>query len=258
MVVRFVRALAVVIMLLCLGYTQANAEGQTSDKKNNIEENSAVQESINKDMEMINKLMLQNQPPREPDPVVKDVEFDIGENFVMGNNTARLIIVQFSDYTCSHCAFYTKEILPDIEKNYIDTGKVQYVIIDYPFQGNIPAVTAAEAAHCAADQGKFREMHEEIMFEQTKIEDINGIASSVNLDMTDFRVCMEIKKYADTVIKNVTLADKLGIPSVPGFIIGKIDPHNPKKVTGISYIRGAKTYTIFKEAIEKALADLSR
>lgn len=258
MVIKFVRALAVVIMLTSLSYTQANAEGQTSDKKNNIEENSAVQDAINKDRELINQLMLQNQPPTAPDPIVKDMEIEIGGNQVMGLETARLIMVQFSDYSCSHCAFHTKETLPDIQKHYIDTGKLRYIIIDYPLQSDLHSVAASEAAHCASDQGKFWEMHEEIMFNQTKIADINSIASSINLDMPDFKVCMEIKKYADTVIKNITLADKLRIPTVPGFILGVIDPTNPEKVKGITYIRGAKPFAIFQEAIEKALADLKK
>jgi protein-disulfide isomerase len=228
--------------------------GETSAKQE-INENDILKEAINKDKELYNKLMQQNQPPREPDPAIKDVEFEIGDNQVMGKASTRLIMVQFSDYSCSHCAFFTKVILPDIEKNYIDTGKLRYVVIDYPILGNLSATSAAEAAHCASDQGKFWEMHEEIMFDQAKIEDINGIASSINLDMTDFKVCMEIKKYADVVIKNVTLADKLGIPTVPGFILGVIDPGNPEKVKGISFIRGAKPYEIFKEEIEKVLAD---
>jgi protein-disulfide isomerase len=250
---------AALIFLMASAFTSAClAEGQASQNKNYRVESGSVQEAINKDKELINKLMQQNQPPRQPDPVVKDVEFEITGNQVMGSRKARLIIVQFSDYTCSHCAFHTRETLPDIQKLYIDTGKLRYVIIDYPLQSDIPSVTASEAAHCASDQGKFWEMHEEIMFNQTKIADIKSIASSVNLDMPDFRICMEIKKYGDMVNKNIALAEKLHIPTVPGFILGVIDPANPDKVKGISYIRGAKPFAVFQEAIEKALADLAR
>jgi predicted DsbA family dithiol-disulfide isomerase len=132
------------------------------------------------------------------------------------------------------------------------------VVIDYPLQSDITSVTASEAAHCASDQGKFWEMHEEIMFNQTKMADIEGLASSINLDMPDFRVCMKIKKYADTVMKNITLAEKLRIPTVPGFIIGVIDPANPEKVKGISYIRGAKPFDVFQEEIEMAMREVPR
>jgi protein-disulfide isomerase len=258
MSLRLVRV-AAAIFLIVSGVTPAVfAEEQASKNKNDGVESSSEQEAINRDRELINKLMSQNQPPRQPDPIVKDVELDIGDNQVMGKDTTRLIMVQFSDYSCSHCAFFTKEILPEIQKNYIDTGKLRFVVIDYPILGNISATRAAEAAHCASDQGKFWEMHEEIMFDQAKIEDINGIASSVNLDMSDFKVCMEIKKYADAVIKNVALADKIGIPTVPGFILGVIDPGNPEKVKGISFIRGAKPFTVFQEEIEKALVELAR
>lgn len=245
-------------LLISIFCCSAYAGGDASTGKNKINENDVLKEAMSKDKEMINMLMQQNQPPRQPDPVVKDVEFEITGNQVMGNASARLIIVQFSDYSCSHCSFHTRETLPDIQKHYIDTGKLRYAVIDYPLLSDLPSVAAAEAVHCASDQGKFWEMHEEIMFNQTRMSDINGLASSINLDMPDFRVCMEIKKYADRVIKNVALAEKLHIPTVPGFILGKVDPENPEKVKGITYIRGAKPFAIFQEAIEKALADLAR
>ncbi|MBN1905214.1 MAG: thioredoxin domain-containing protein [Deltaproteobacteria bacterium] len=243
-------------LLISIFCCPAYAGGDTPSEKNEINENDFLMEAMNKDKAMINMLMVQNQPPRQPDPVVKDVEFEITGNQIMGKASARLIIVQISDYSCSHCSFHTRETLPDIQKHYIDTGKLRYAVIDYPLLSDLPSVAAAEAVHCASDQGKFWEMHEEIMFNQTRMSDINGLASSINLDMPDFRVCMEIKKYAERVIKNVALAEKLRIPTVPGFILGVIDPTNPEKVKGITYIRGAKPYDIFKEEIEKALAIL--
>lgn len=256
--IRFVITAALIFLMVSAVASHVFAAEQATEKKKNGMESSSVQEAINKDKEMINMMMQQNQPPRQPDPVVKDVEFEITGNQVMGSNKARLIIVQFSDYSCSHCSFHTRETLPDIQKHFIDTGKLRYVLIDFPLLSDLPSVTASEAAHCASDQGKFWEMHEEIMFNQTKMADINSIASAINLDMPDFRVCMEIKKYADRVIKNVTLAEKLHIPTVPGFILGVIDPTNPNKVKGISYIRGAKPFDVFQEAIVKALVDIKK
>ncbi|NLD39587.1 MAG: thioredoxin domain-containing protein [Desulfatiglans sp.] len=256
--IRLVITAALIFLMVSDVASPVFAAEQATEKKKNGMESSSVQEAINKDKEMINMIMQQNQPPRQPDPIVKDVEFDIAGNQVMGSNKARLIIVQFSDYSCSHCSFHTRETLPDIQKHFIDTGKLRYVVIDYPLLSDLPSVTASEAAHCASDQGKFWEMHEELMFNQTKMADIKGIASSINLDMPDFRVCMEIKKHADTVTKNVALADKLRIPSVPGFILGKVDPENPEKVKGATYIRGAKPFAIFQDAIEKTLAEIER
>ena len=243
------------LLILSLQYNSL-AEDSNNDQNQKNNELSVEQEAINRDRELLKKLMLQNQPPRQPDPVVKGIEFDIGENEIKGSHSSRLIMVQFSDYTCGHCALYTKEIFPEIVKNYVKPGKLRYVVVDYPLPGDSPAIRAAEAAHCASDQGKFWEMHEEIMEEQQHIQDINYFANSINLEMDKFKECMESGKYAGMVNENIALASNFEIPSVPNFIIGEIDPGNPKKVKGISYIRGAKPYTQFKQEIDRALEEI--
>ena len=250
-------AITVILIIFSLQYI-ALAEEAATDKDKKTDKLTVEQEAAKRDSELIQKLMLQSQQTRSPDPEVKDVEFDVGNNPILGSDTARLIIVQFSDYSCPHCALFTKETYPEIVKNYIDTGKVRYVIVDYPLPGDTPAIRAAEAAHCASDQGKFREMHEDIMSEQQSINDINSIASFADLDMNKFKACMDSKKYEDLVNKNISLGDKLHIPSVPGFVVAKIDPENPHKVKGISYIRGAKPYSDFQQAIDKALAEIKK
>ena len=231
------------------------AEETAPDQNNKTNGLTVEQEAVNRDRELLKKLMLQSQQ-RLPDPEVKDMEFEVGDNPIEGSTSAKLIIVQFSDYSCPHCARYVKEIYPEVLKKYISTGKLRYVVVDFPLPGDLPATRAAEAAHCASDQGKFWEMHEEIMYDQESLDDVNSMAASVNLDMDKFKECMESKKYAALVNDNISLGTKLKIPSVPGFIIGKVDPANPKKVKGISYIRGAKPFAYFQQEIDKALADL--
>ena len=221
------------------------------------DDSASLQEAINKDSELLKKLMAQSQH-RTPDPEIKGVEFEIGDNEIEGSSSARLIMVQFSDYTCHHCSLYTKDTYPEILKNYVDTGKLRYVIVDYPLPGNIPATAAAEAVHCASDQGKFRDMHEIIMSQQESLNDLNSLASFIDLDMDKFKSCMESKKYEAVVNENIEIGVNLKIPSVPNFIIARVDPENPAKVTGISYIRGAKPYAYFKHEIDSALAELNQ
>ena len=245
---------AIFLIILSLQYNSI-AEDIESDEGKKTDDSASVQNAINKDSELLNKLMAQSQYIT-PDPEIKDVEFDIGGNEIEGSSSAKLIMVQFSDYTCSHCALYTMETYPEILKNYVDTGKLSYVIVDYPLPGNIPATSAAEAVHCASDQGKFREMHEIIMSQRESLGDLNPLASFIDLDMGKFKACMESKKYEAAVNKNIELGMSLKIPSVPNFIIARVDPKNPEKVKGITYIRGAKPYAYFKQEIDKALAEI--
>ena len=230
------------------------AEKSTSvqDNKN---ETSAIQKAIQEDLQKMKKIN-QAQPRRLPDPEITGVEFELGNNPVEGSKSARLIIVQFSDYTCSHCAYHVRDTYPKIYKEYIATGKLQYTVVDYPHPRNLPAVKAAEAALCAADQGKYWEFHDDIMADQSSIEDLDALAVFVDLDMDEYKSCMDSHKYSESVNKHIMIASKLKIPSVPGFILAEVNPENPKKVKGICYIRGAKPFDHFQAEIERAILNL--
>jgi len=85
-----------------------------------------------------------------------------------GNVNAAITIVEFTDYQCPYCARYAIETLPQIQKEYIDTGKIKYVLKDIPLTslGHANAEKAAEAALCSGEQGKYWEMHEKLFSSQ--------------------------------------------------------------------------------------------
>ncbi|HEV2099739.1 MAG TPA: DsbA family protein [Stellaceae bacterium] len=66
---------------------------------------------------------------------------------VLGNPDAPIAIVEYASLTCPHCAHFTNEVLPEIKKKWIDTGKVKLVLRDYPLDGE--ALRAAMIARCA-------------------------------------------------------------------------------------------------------------
>lgn len=246
-------ALYIFLLIFNLQYTAIAGENSLNQIKE-TNDLSPEQKAFQSDMKMVNQLMLQNQ--KQPEKNVRGVEIKIGDNPVNGSESAGLIIVEFSDYTCSHCAHYVKDIYPEIYKNYISTGKIRYVVIDYPLPDNDVAVKAAEAAYCADDQDKFWEMHEALMHDQQSLNNLNTIASFIDLDIKKFKNCLEIKKYNSKVARHIWMATLLDIPSVPGFIIASIDPDNQDKAQGISYIRGAKPFEIFQQEIDRVLASL--
>ncbi len=248
--------LALVLFLLVF-MLQSTVMSEENTPENDVEsgDSSAVEKAMKEDMEKMKKIV-QAQPRRLPDPEIRGVEFELGDNPVEGSDSARLIIVQISDYTCNHCAHHVNKTYPEIYKEYIATGKLRYTVIDYPHPRNIPAVKAARAARCAADQGKYWEMHDDIMADQSSIEDLDAMAGFVGLDMDEYKACMDSNKYNESVNNDILLAAKLEIPSVPGFIIGEVDPGNPKKVKGLYYIRGAKSFSYFQAEIERAMLNL--
>src|SRR5258708_10291261 len=74
-------------------------------------------------------------------------------DMILGNRTAPITIIEYASLTCPHCADFTKNTLPDIRKNWIDTGKAKLVFRDYPLDA--VAVKAAVIAHCGGPEPVF-------------------------------------------------------------------------------------------------------
>jgi len=142
-------------------------------------------------------------------------------------------------------------------EQYVDKGIIRYAVLDLPLPMHKMAQKAAEASHCASDQGKFWEIHMLMMTKQESIEDLSSYAATLNLDVPRFEECLKTNKYQEQISKESALAQKLGIRGVPGFIIASTDPQNPAKATGISYIPGAVPFAMFQKEIDQALAGLA-
>src|ERR1700674_559923 len=66
---------------------------------------------------------------------------------IPGNPDAPITIVEYASLTCPHCAHFANEVLPELKKKWIDTGKAKLVLRDYPLHE--PALRAAMIARCA-------------------------------------------------------------------------------------------------------------
>jgi protein-disulfide isomerase len=78
---------------------------------------------------------------------------------VMGRADAPVTVIEYASFTCSHCAHWTNEILPQFKARYIDTGKVRLVFRDMPTAPAQVAATAAGIARCAAPDKFFDVAH---------------------------------------------------------------------------------------------------
>ena len=196
---------------------------------------------------------LQPQPQQPPQVNIEGIEFEIGNNPILGKESARLILVEFTDYQCPFCGRYARETFPQLRKQYVENGTIRYAVIDQPLPMHPEAAKAAEASHCAQDQGKFWEIHEEMMGKQDDLKDLSSYAKTLNLNVGQFEECLNTGKYSDVIRKDMELANKLGVNGVPGFIIGTVSRTDPRKVTGISMIRGAMPLGAFQQEIDSAL-----
>ncbi|MEM5797447.1 MAG: DsbA family protein [Candidatus Aenigmatarchaeota archaeon] len=193
----------------------------------------------------------QQQPPK----VQVSVDDDPGK----GDKNANVIVIEFSDFQCPFCRRFYTQTLPQLEEEYIKTGKVYFVYRDFPLDSIHPGATpAAQAAECADEQGKFWEMHNKIFDEQNKQgqgtvqfsnDDLKKWASELGLNIQKFNQCLDSGKYAQEVQKDFQDGVAVGVSGTPTFFIG-----NSKD--GYTSIVGAQPYSVFKQVIDSYLTEI--
>ncbi len=194
--------------------------------------------------QLLSQRPTQDQPPA---PVQKNIaELD---NPVLGKPDAPVTLIEFSDYDCPFCARFFRQTLPSLKAEFIDTGKLRYVFRDFPLDSLHPqARKAAEAAHCAGDQGKYWEMHD-LLFDNQRalgIEQLKTYARRLNLDATVFDRCLDQGTYAAEIQRDYTEGVAAGIRGTPGFFLGKTTGDGVIQGTLIS---GAQPISAFRQAI---------
>ncbi len=227
-----------------------------------IEALQAGQDEIRKQLEELKKL-IQERPAaaqqRPAGPQVAGVVFDLGGNPVKGDPSAPLTLVEFTDLQCPFCARHVRDTQPKIAEEFIDTGKLRFASLDLPLENiHKQAFRAAMASHCAGDQGRFWEMHDRLFQNQRQIEPLASHAEVLGLDLDEFTACLDSETHAEAVRKDMAEAKKAGATGTPSFVLARTDPRDPTKVTGISFIRGARPFADFKAEIEQALAEAGK
>lgn len=165
----------------------------------------------------------------------------------MGDPNAPVTIIDYASLTCAHCASFEVNTMPLLKENYIETGKVYYILRDFPFD---PIATAAfMLAHCAGPEryfgfvGVLFRQQSRWAFTQTPMDDLKALARQGGFSDESFDACMKDQKIFDHV-KEVALrgAKTFNVRSTPTFFI------NGEKV------EGALPWSEFEPLIQKALA----
>ena len=147
--------------------------------------------------------------------------------------------------------------MPQIEKTYIESGKLKYVVQDFPLESiHRNAFKAAEAVRCAGDQGKYWEMYERLFADQQKLnpEDLVEHAKALGMNEEGFKKCLEEDVYAAAIRKDMAEGQKAGVTGTPAFYIGVADG-NDGTVKVVRNLSGAQPFSAFQAAIDSALAE---
>jgi protein-disulfide isomerase len=185
----------------------------------------------------------------------RNIILNVGNQTSKGDKNAKLILIEFADYQCPFCGRHFRETEPQIERDYVKTGKVKFIFWDFPLKSHKNAFKAAETARCAHDQGKYWELHDRLFANQESLslQDLSRHAQAIGLDLRTFQVCLDSGKHEAEVRKDMDEAVKVGVKLTPTFFLGLTEPDNPK-VKIEKTILGAKPYTAFKETIDGFLS----
>jgi protein-disulfide isomerase len=173
----------------------------------------------------------------------------------LGDPRAPVTVVEFSDYQCPFCARHVHDTMPQIERELVKTGRVKYVVLDFPITGLHPdAFRGHEAARCAGEQGKFWPMHARLFDNRQSMQaaDLEAHAQALGLDRAAFRQCLASGRHGDAIRRNLEEGQKAGITGTPTFLFGLTDPKEPR-VRVTRTLTGAQPYDRFKETIDSLL-----
>jgi protein-disulfide isomerase len=193
----------------------------------------------------IQALILENRP--------LDIVVDISESPSNGAADSPVTIVEFSDFQCPYCGRHSRDTYPALKEKYVDTGKLQYVFMDYPLPNHTQAPKAAEAAHCAGEQGLYWEMHDVLFANQGDLAEASlaGHAVSVGLDEATFTECLDSGKYSSKIESGKAEAQRLRVRGTPSFGLGLTNEDGTVRV--VKLIRGAQPLAAFEKGIDELL-----
>ncbi len=161
------------------------------------------------------------QKPSLEDQLKNPKHVDVGESPVKGAKSAKVTIVEFSDFQCPFCSNVNPTI-NEVMKKYSGKVKLTYKFLPLPMHPE--AKIAAQAAVAAQKQGKFWEMHDLLFSHQTalKYEQLVGYAKDLGLDQKKFEKDMNDPKTMQRIEGEMKQAQGVGLGGTPSFLINGV------------------------------------
>jgi protein-disulfide isomerase len=163
-----------------------------------------------------------------------------------GQDSAPVTIVEYSEFLCPFCARAALTTLPQVQEEYVATGKVRLEFKHFIVHGE-KAVLAAGAAECASEQNAFWAYHDTLYLNQGSVdfsvENLERLAEELGLDSDSFNTCLESGRYMDKLVADLDEARQVGVNATPSFLIdGKL-------------VVGYEPFEEFRVHIEEALSE---
>ncbi|TET35977.1 MAG: hypothetical protein E3J69_04330 [Anaerolineales bacterium] len=170
-------------------------------------------------------------------------EVGMDDDPALGLDDARVVIVEFSDFSCPFCQRFHQETFTDLMDTY--AGQIRFVYRDFPIVGGGQVgFQAAQAANCAAEQGDYWAFHNALFSGRYGLDrsGFRQYASDLGLDTAELEDCLDSERYAGEVRGDFQDGVDLGVTGTPTFFIN-----------GIPLV-GAQPLSSFAQVIESELA----
>ena len=172
------------------------------------------------------------------------------DDFVVGNADAPVTIIEYASMSCSHCASFHNNTLPDLKKEYIDTGKVKFVFRDFPY--NFPALLGSMVMRCTPNDVRYDYMNalyklqnQWVLEENAKtIQELYKIMQSGGMKKEDFEACINNTDLENQIIQEIIDAqEEFQIKNTPSFLVNG------------NLVAGNKSIKEFRQIIDKILSE---
>ena len=175
----------------------------------------------------------------------------ISENdFVIGDEDAPITIIEYASMSCSHCANFHKNTLPDLKTEYIDTGKVRMIFRDFPF--NYPALLGSMMMRCIPNEVRYDYMNVLYQLQSKWVnrdptvtkKELYKIMQSGGMTKDEFDSCYSNLDIENEILEAVMAAQNdFNIRSTPSFIVNG------------NLVEGNKNTKEFRQIIDKILSE---
>jgi protein-disulfide isomerase len=143
-----------------------------------------------------------------------------------GSANASVTVYEMSDFQCPYCAQWVRQTLPDLEREYVATGKVKLVFVNFPLPMHPNAEPAAELAMCAAKQGRFWQVHDLLFRHQEDWEDLRdpatyfmALGDSARADRDALFQCLRSGATRELVRSDAEGSTRSGATGTPSFYV---------------------------------------
>ncbi|HYF38617.1 MAG TPA: thioredoxin domain-containing protein [Gemmatimonadales bacterium] len=168
-----------------------------------------------------------------------------------GSAKAPVTVYEMSDFQCPYCRQFALETFPQLERDYVKTGKVRWVFINYPLTSiHAHASAAAELALCAGKQQAFWRVHDLLFEHQESWAPLKeagpffvSLADSARLSKPALLSCLQSPETRNSVRADAEGAARSGAKSTPTFYIEG------------GLLEGAQPLTVFKQVLDSVHAE---